>query len=1092
MKHDQITGFKGLFLQPNSYEVPKGALEVAENVNIEDKDVIRKCRGFYKYHENLDDNEIVGITSFDNHLIATYLNKLVYYSNVLPQSPNETGTQVDIVEDTPVDVSYSVVDNPVYEQVNGNLYTTCDQGILKLTDYNATLYQAGAPQALDLEGDFSIGTSATWWNINEESPGSKTVAYRIVFGYEDANNNLILGAPSGYFTISNPSVLDKTTGVLGTVITVTSNNHGLTNGMQLYFFDASSGFTTPGNAEGPYVITYINANQFSYTVTTTPGPGAGTISYCYAMATRLEFTIPSQISTNINTGWFYQVYRSSQVPITSTIQSDFQLIVQNFLTQTELDNHVAFFNDDKSEFFKGAPLYTNQNSGEGELQANFRPPQCQSLALYQKYLFFGNCRTRHLLNFAVVDPTKFTTSSYIEIKVGDNVRRYFVGSETANLTLRASVTATTPMTVTTAANHGIPAFGLNTVYLDDTTITIGGLPINGVYYAINVTATTFEVTDTIGGAALNCSATGAIDFQSLYQSQPTVAGVSWARTTNVVTITSAAHGLLEGMQVYISVSAGGSPDIITGIYVITGAPTIDTFTFEEVAADSSGTCSYNSINYVFYDNNTSGVISVQIRDSAESLVKAINRDPLSLVYAQYTSTPIDTPGNIRIQEKNFGEPIYLRVNPGPTATPPGPDTQAGFFPQIPTSYTGPDQVYSADEILLNAVFFSKLQEPEAVPLVNFISVGSEKAQILNIYSLTNSLVILKEDGVYRLTGDNPSNFVVAALDNTVNSVARRGSTTFANQVAALTNQGIVLINETSVQIISRVIENVIQTIVNNGTIDIDTAAVAYEIDRNYIITTQTPDGQSQVTYCYNILTDSWTTWTWLFTYACVGPEKILYLVDTTRKIILRERKNNNKLDYVGQWYDVTVIDYIDSTHALISCAIEPQYGDIIVKSDIINIIRSSVEQNPGEYEVEFFYESNLADSDAVVLYQKYESTVKLAPYTSGNIGLGKQFTQMQIHFRDHACNALSINYSNDTYQQTTTDTEWESPIADENKTIDIEYTSNPSRICRVYVSRQAQRSTYIQPIIHNEIAGDRLNIQSVNLSVRTYGERVSI
>lgn len=60
------------------------------------------------------------------------------------------GTQVDIVEDTPVDVSYSVVDNPVYEQANGNLYTTCDQGVLKLTDYNALLYQSGAPQALDL------------------------------------------------------------------------------------------------------------------------------------------------------------------------------------------------------------------------------------------------------------------------------------------------------------------------------------------------------------------------------------------------------------------------------------------------------------------------------------------------------------------------------------------------------------------------------------------------------------------------------------------------------------------------------------------------------------------------------------------------------------------------------------------------------------------------------------------------------------------------------------------------------------------------------------------------------------------------------
>lgn len=1082
MKHEKINGFRGLALQPNSFEVPPGSLEIAENVVIEDKDTITKCRGFYTYFETVGDPDIIGLVSFDQRLISTYTDKMAYYSNVLPISINEMGSEVVIPEDAPVDISYDIIDRVAYEEVNGNLYATTDQGIVKLTDFDATLYQAGAPQALDLTGNFEIGTSATWWNINAADPTSKSVAYRVVFGYEDANNNTILSAPSGYFTINNDAVINAPAADAAGIVTVTVSNHGLVTGMQLSFFGAT-GFTNSANADGTYLITVTGANTFTYTPLVAPGGGPGTVSYALAMAVRLEFTVPSQISTNINTGWFYQVYRSSQVPITSTIQSDFQQIVQNFLTQDELNNHIVFFNDDKTEFFKGAYLYTNANSGEGELQANFRPPQAQSMSLYQKYLFYGNCRSRHLLNFAVVDPTKFTSSSYIEVKVGDLVRRYFVASETGNLTQRAEVTAAAPITITTTIAHGIPAFGLNTVYLENTTVTVAGSPINGNYYAINVAVSTFQITDTIGGAPLNGVGLGPIDFQSVYQSQPTVVGVAWVRATNVVTVTSVAHGLFAGMQVYISNSAGGAPDITTNVYTITTVPTADTYTFDETAADTAGTANYNSINNVFYDNNVSSSPAVQIRDAAEALVKAINRDPLSLVYAQYTSSPIDTPGNIRLQEKNFGEPIYLRVSDD--------TTQLGFFPQIPTTYTTPDQVYSANEIVLNAVYFSKLEEPEAVPLVNFIPIGSEKAQILNIHALTNSLIVLKEDGVFRLTGDSPSNFVVSLLDGTVHAVARKSSTTFANQVVCLTNQGIVLINETAVQIISRIIENAIQPIVNNGAIDLDTAAVSYEIDRNYVITTQTVDGQSQVTYCYNVITDSWTTWTWLFSYACVGPEKILYLIDPTKKIILRERKNNNRIDFSGQWHDVTVLDVPDLLHALIDVGgYPPRYGDIIVKDNIINIIIDSVEQNPGEYLVTFLYDCNLSAGDAVVLYEQYDATVKLSPITAGQVGVGKQFSQMQVHFRDYSCNSLDISYSNDTYDQTSEVT-WITPLIGVNTSIFYDYKTKASPICRVYVAREAQRNTFIQPIVSNDIAGDRLQLQEIDLVIRTYGERVS-
>lgn len=1095
MKFSQIDKLRGLYVQPNTFGLPSGALEEAHNVTLEDQNTITKCRGFYDYYDyDIDDQEIIGLTTFDDHLVSVYSTFMAYYEDT-GTAPNLTGTLNTIPQDSSIKISYTQPDNPTFVQASSNLYTTTDQGVIKLAAYDDTLRQSGSPQGLDVLGYFDVGTVATWWedrNITgTDEYNSITVGYRIVFGYEDPNDNTILGAPSGILSFTNPAVYIEydagipniqVSGAGPYTIEITSDDHGLEDGTEITTLNPSPDPAgTWDQALGTFTIQNTTANTFEYEVDNDPGTPEN-ISYMLAMQPRLEFSIPSQIN-NVDQGWFYQIFRSDQQIATVGVQSDFKLIDQKTITSTEITGGVAFYNDNQSELFKGEILYTNQNSGEGELQANFRPPKAETMDLFQKYLFYGNCTARHMLPFSVVDPTVLTTSSYVEVKVDDNYRRYRVGDGPGNLTVRSESVVSGLVTYT---DHGIPVGRLAAIYINNAN---GGLA-DGVYYARAADANTFNFAASIADWQLPTPtyivdpAITQLDFASLWQTLASPGGgpFAWTRSLGNVNISILGHGLEPGNSIYLSGSTGAIP-IETGIYEVTEVPDANNFLINDGLGDSSGSISFNEIQYIWYDNNASSATpSEQIRDSADHLVKAINRDDLSSVYAQYVSSPLETPGNIRLQSKEFGGAISLRAS--------DTTTSSTFFPELPTSFDSGTQVFSEDTSQINALYFSKLSEPEAVPLVNFIPVGSEKAEILAVHALTNSLIIIKSDGVFRLSGDNPSNFIASLLDGTVRGVARRSSTTFSNQVSLLSNQGICLISETSVQIISRPIENVIQTVVQDNLIDVDTAAVSYEIERQYLITTQDPDG-NRVMYCYNVMTDSWSTWEFTFTSAAVGPDRKLYMVSEDRQTILKERKDNLKTDYSSQNYAVTVDSDDGNTTATITSPDRiPQHGDIIVKDTVINIIDTTTDLGGNQFQVNFFFDHNLEAADSLQLYSQYNATIRLAPITAGNVGLNKQFTQMQLHFKNHACNSLEISYGTDTFEDTG-HVIWTQTTIPTAPKITADYKTKPAPIARLYVSRPAQRGTFLQPVVVGRIAGDKINLQSVNVSIRTYGERVS-
>lgn len=998
--YPEIKKLTGLYLQQNSFTVPDGACEVANNITISSDNVLSPRRGNYNYFTPVS-GTFNRLFNYQEKLIAAYSTKLRYYTDT-GSSPNEKGTEHTISGET-VAITSGRVSRSV--EANNNFYFTTDNSPLKLTAYNSAILKSGAPQGLDVNTVFITGLSTILGS-------DQVTGYRVLYGYLDDNDNLILGAPSSVVTITNRKITGAAASASGTTITVTEVAHGLVTGMNLIFTDAA-GFTTSANANGTYAITVTGADTFTYVVAVTP-TGAGTLSYCHASPVRLEGSIPSEISTALP--WFVQVYRASAQDYLVGIQGDYKLVVQQPLTAAQITAGLFFYTDTIPENALGAELYTNENSREGELQANFRAPLCEDTTYYKGYVIYGNCTTRQAIALASIDPTLMVSTDYVEIKITSTTRRYVARTGAGNKTLNASVSNAAGNLQINATAHNL---GLGyTVYIAN---VAGGTLAAGTYYIKSLTADNFQISLTNGGTAITYNSETSLTFE----------------------------GVTDGTY------------------------------------------------YIFELNNSgSSNPSVRLADTAQGLVKAINRDPSSLVYAQYTSSPISTPGQMFFQAKGFGDAIYIRAN----------STAAGtaFYPNLPDSFASGTQVYSRDDLLPHAFFASKYNEPEAVPILNFFLVGAKNKPLLRVIALRDSIIVLKEDGVYRVTGDSLANFTITPLDKTVICLAASSATVINNNVIFLSNQGVCLVTESTVQIISRQIEDVIQPILGQPNLATYTSGVAYETARLYILTTTTPnDSTASQVYCYNILTDSWTTWDTLFTQAAIGPNDNLYFINSLNNI-QKERKKQTKIDFCDQNLAITVNTVSGLTIGITSNDGIPEKGDVIVKNDVINRITNVVTVNSVQYLVTIQALGNLVAADSLWLYSSYTQTIKFSPFHAGLVGREKQYSQFQIHFRDDNCSKLTIYFTGDTFGSSDFTT-WQSQLTSagwgqfpwgmegwgEQETINLTQGTRRAPICRIYIPLFQQRTTFIQPVITHQEAAEPMAMQAVSYAVRAYAERVS-
>lgn len=295
------------------------------------------------------------------------------------------------------------------------------------------------------------------------------------------------------------------------------------------------------------------------------------------------------------------------------------------------------------------------------------------------------------------------------------------------------------------------------------------------------------------------------------------------------------------------------------------------------------------------DSGPTGVAAVDIDYTARSLVRVINRtNSNTSVYAYYTSGPDELPGAIVVEEQGVGGSAFTISTVSASSS-----SAAMFFPTLPIDTTS-TSCTSSNSVQKNYLYYSKSQQPEHVPLLNYIPVGPANKAILRIAPLRDSLIIVKEEGIYRLTGDSPQSFSIVPLDLTVYCKALESVVVLANQVMMISNQGVVSISDTGVQVISREIEPNFLPLISYSNLSTQTYACAYESERSYLISTISNSGDTQPTqtFVFNTFTRTWVRWTYAFTSAIVeASTDILYFTKSGASKVYRERKSFSDIDY---------------------------------------------------------------------------------------------------------------------------------------------------------------------------------------------------
>jgi len=179
-------------LQTNANQlsaVSEGALTLANNINIDKDEVAESRRGFGRLLNAAASADIRNdrVTSYQDYLIA-------HRSSDNTMSKWDSGWTDYAGTYSHPDADYARMQ---FLQTAGNLYFTTNAGVKVLDAIAGPVYSTGMPRGLDGVGTTS-GASGMMSNNTQ-------VAYRVVWGSRDANNNLYLGTPSQRIIVANTS-----------------------------------------------------------------------------------------------------------------------------------------------------------------------------------------------------------------------------------------------------------------------------------------------------------------------------------------------------------------------------------------------------------------------------------------------------------------------------------------------------------------------------------------------------------------------------------------------------------------------------------------------------------------------------------------------------------------------------------------------------------------------------------------------------------------------------------------------------------------------------------------------------------------------
>lgn len=616
-------------------------------------------------------------------------------------------------------------------------------------------------------------------------------------------------------------------------------------------------------------------------------------------AVSLYITIPSDIINLAESGttFFYQVFRSALFDLSDDVviipDDELQQVFEGNPTPAEITaGFVGPFTDETSDTFRAQelPLYTNP-SQEGILQSNYQPPLAKDIALYKNQVFFAN-----------------TTNKY------NLVLNLITGEESSG----PSDPGFTPSTRATLLNQGITYTAVRpgtvgnaiTIALINPALPSQSLSISVVNSAISISLATD------GGSAITTTATQLVAALGANAAASALVTASGAGAIALSALAATALSTGTNGTILNFESDGSDFDIVW-------VPDTDVDDFENgviaLIDPEQGTVDTG-------DDLSPGQI---IELMAQKIVKAVNRHlDNSFMNAYYSSGFNDVPGQINFQSRYLENEIFV-ISSNESIC------DEAFSPELST----PDAV-ATNEVAINRVYYSKLQQPEGVPLVNYFNIGAGDQPIIRIMPSRDSLFVFKTDGIFTISGQEGEALQVNSLDNTSRIKGPETVVIGDNQIFLFADDGIIQVTEAGARVISTQIEDKLLALPDTALYTgLNRAAfgVFYDTEKKYYLWLPSDPEDQVATQCFvfNTSTQTWTRLPISKTCGIINTrDNKMYLGAADTEHIEQERKTFTLFDYADRQFDNQIISltydsYDEEYSAVLQSVSDLSVGDAI-------------------------------------------------------------------------------------------------------------------------------------------------------------------
>jgi hypothetical protein len=507
-------------------------------------------------------------------------------------------------------------------------------------------------------------------------------------------------------------------------------------------------------------------------------------------------------------GDILEMYRTKIVtPGTAAPSEEYYLAQEWVLTSADISTGYVQFQDNVLDENLGAALYTNPSQG-GIEDANEIPPKAHFLAQHQDCTWFGH--TSHRQRWT----NQFRSAGGdrdgtpdVEWRSGDGFCRI----------------------------------------LEDATFSAG--------------ATTLSVTDATGIAPGMFVCYLVESPPGVFTGWPYENGTYFSSETKVVSVSGSGPYTVTIDKPTLAASGGSLSNVMFCDWIsITQDSTTTIFPFlgHTITALYGGT--YRSWGAEAY---TGGNTYDQDQDAlALSLAYVINRygvgNPSFKVRAQFISGVFGNggaAGNVVLESVEMGASAFTVTTSRPNS----------FLKTIGTG-SASDPLARA-----NRVYYSKPFEPEAVPIGNFLSIGSEAHPIQAMVPAGDNLYVFKTDGLYRISGQAPRYWRVEQVSPDVKLVRGGAACAVDDSVVAWCDHGVVSVRDLSITSLSDGrINTALSTHLSSLLVSGAVAFVTYWPTKNLILVggphADGPGGgadikYTQYVYVYNISANQWSRWT---------------------------------------------------------------------------------------------------------------------------------------------------------------------------------------------------------------------------------------